>query len=112
MDFLNQLDINNKDDNSIFTFNDKNENNKTASLPFAFSSQISANDNTAGDINFLNDIKSQGGESFTLGQIENENPNGNNNFGGFDFLNKICEVPNHQIIFSILKEKMDFCLLI
>jgi hypothetical protein len=93
MDFLNQLDIDNKDDNSIFTFNDKNENNKTASLPFAFSSQISANDNTAGDINFLNDIKSQGGESFTLGQIENENPNGNNNFGGFDFLNTICEVP-------------------
>ena len=93
MDFLNQLDIDNKDDNSIFTFNDKNENNKTASLPFPFSSQTSANGNTAGDINFLNDIKSQGGESFTLGQIENENPNGNNNFGGFDFLNTICEVP-------------------
>ena len=93
MDFLNQIDVENKDDNSIFTFNDKNENNKNGSLPFDFNSQSSANGNIAGDITFLNDIKSQGGESFNLGHLDNENQNGNNNFGGFDFLNTICEVP-------------------
>ena len=94
MDFLNQLETDNKDDNSIFTFNDKNENNKGGSLPFPFSSQSSVSGGGVGDITFLNDIKSQGGESFTLGQTENENQNNNNNnFGGFDFLNTICEVP-------------------
>ena len=94
MDFLNQLETDNKDDNSIFTFNDKNENNKGGSLPFPFSSQSSVSGGGVGDITFLNDIKSQGGESFTLGQAENENQNNNNNnFGGFDFLNTICEVP-------------------
>ena len=93
MDFLNQLDADPKDNNSIFTFNDKNENNKGgASLPFPFSSQSSTGGAVDNNITFLNDMKSQGGESFNLGQFENDNQN-NNNFGGLDFLNTICEVP-------------------
>ena len=93
MDFLNQLDTDPKDNNSIFTFNDKNENNKGgASLPFPFSSQSSTGGAGDNNIAFLNDMKSQGGESFNLGQFENDNQN-NNNFGGLDFLNTICEVP-------------------
>ena len=94
MDFLNQLDSDNKDENSLFTFNDKNDNNnnKGISLPFPFSSQSSmpeGNDNN----NFLNDMKSQD-NSFNLSQFGNDNnQNNNNNFGGFDFLNTICEVP-------------------
>ena len=93
MDFLNQLDTDPKDNNSIFTFNDKNENNKGgASLPFPFSSQSSTGGVGDNNIAFLNDMKSQGGESFNLGQFENDNQN-NNNFGGLDFLNTICEVP-------------------
>ena len=75
-----------KDENSIFIFNDKNENNKNGFLPFDFNSQSSANGNTTGDITFLNDIKSQGGESFNIGHLYNENQNGNNNYGGFDYV--------------------------
>ena len=94
MDFLNQMDSGNKNDNSIFPFNDKNDN-KSSSLPFPFSSQSSVaggNDNNI----FLNDINSQGGESFTLSQFESQNKNKSNdqnNFGALDFLNTICEVP-------------------
>ena len=91
MDFLNQLETDPKDNNSLFTFNDKNENNKGASLPFPFSSQSSAGGAVDNNIMFLNDMKSQGGESFNLGQFENDNQN--NNLGGLDFLNTICEVP-------------------
>ena len=96
MDFLsqiNQIENDNKNDNSIFSFNDKNDN-KASSLPFPFNSQSSAgggNDNSI----FLNDMKSQGGETFTLSQFESENKNNinnANNFGGIDFLNTICEV--------------------
>ena len=96
MDFLNQLDAdNNKEENSLFTFNEKNDNNKGGSLPFPFSSQSSVG---GGNENmFLNDMKSEGGESFVLSQFENDNQNNNNNnnnnFGGLDFLNTICEVP-------------------
>ena len=94
MDFLNQIDNDNKNDTSIFSFNDKSEN-KNNSLPFPFSSQSSVggvNDNNM----FLNDMKSQSGETFNLNQFESDNKNAinnNNNFGGFDFLNTICEVP-------------------
>ena len=97
MDFLNQLESDNKEDNSYFTFNDKNENNKEISLPFPFSSQSSVDGGE--NAMFLNDLKSQGGESFNLGQIENGTQN--NNFGGLDFLNTICEVPeSSNMIFN------------
>ena len=97
MDFLNQLESDNKEDNSYFTFNDKNENNKETSLPFPFSSQSSMDGGE--NAMFLNDLKSQGGESFNLGQIENGTQN--NNFGGLDFLNTICEVPeSSNMIFN------------
>ena len=94
MDFLNQLDIDNKDENSIFTFNDKNDNNnKGTSLPFPFSSQSSVAGGNDNNNNFLNDMKSQD-NSFALSQFENDNnQNNNNNLGGLDFLNTICEVP-------------------
>jgi len=106
MDFLNQLDSDSKDDNSIFTFNDKNENNKGASLPFPFSSQSSAG-GAGENIMFLNDMKSQGGESFNLGQFDNENQN-NNNFGGLDFLNTICEVPESSNNFFNTQSENNF----
>ena len=94
MDFLNQLDTDNKDENSIFTFNDKNDNNnKGTSLPFPFSSQSSVTGGNDNNNNFLNDMKSQD-NSFALSQFENDNnQNNNNNLGGLDFLNTICEVP-------------------
>ena len=109
MDFLNQLDTDNKDDNSIFTFNEKNDtnNNKGTSLPFPFSSQSSVaggNDNNNNN-NFLNDMKSQD-NSFTLSQFENDN--NQNNIGGFDFLNTICEVPESSNNFLDSQANNDF----
>ena len=96
MDFLNQIENeNNKDDNSIFTFNDKNDTaQKNNSLPFPFCSQSSTGG--GGDIMFLNsDMKADGNESFSLSHLGNDtqNINNNNNFCGLDFLNTICEVP-------------------
>lgn len=96
MDFLNQMESGNKNDNSFFPFNDRNDN-KNSSLPFPFSSQSSvAGGNDNNNNNFLNDINTQGGESFILSQFESQNKNksnDSNNFGAFDFLNTICEVP-------------------
>ena len=113
MDFLKQLDADNKDDNSIFTFNEKNDNDggKGISLPFPFSSQSSVaggNDNNNINNNFLNDMKSQD-NSFALSQFENDNnQNNNNNFGGFDFLNTICEVPESSNNFLDSQANNDF----
>ena len=95
MDFLNQMESGNKNDNNIFPFNDKNDN-KNSSLPFPFSSQSSVAGGNDNNNIFLNDINSQGGESFILSQFESQNKNkssDSNNFGAFDFLNTICEVP-------------------
>ena len=93
MDFLNNIENdNNKDNSSIFTFNDKNDTNEKSSLPFPFISQ-SSQDGGAGEIPFLNNDNKSPNESFSLSQIGGDNQNNNNNMNGFDFLNTICEVP-------------------
>ena len=91
MDFLNNIDNdNNKDNNSIFTFNDKNDTNQKGSLPFPFISQSSQE---GGEVPFFNNDGKSPNESFSLGQTGGDNQNNNNNMSGFDFLNTICEVP-------------------
>ena len=82
MDFLNQFPNSTiaKDDNSLFSFTDKTEQKD---LPFAFGTQSSE----AGEISFLNQMKSQDqGESFAL-------DNSQKNAGGLNFLKTIYEVP-------------------
>ena len=82
MDFLNQFPNPTiaKDDNSLFSFTDKTEQKD---LPFAFGTQSSE----AGEISFLNQMKSQDpGESFAL-------DNSQKNMGGINFLKTIYEVP-------------------
>ena len=82
MDFLNQFPNPTiaKDDNSLFSFTDKTEQKD---LPFAFGTQSSE----AGEISFLNQMKSQDqGESFAL-------DNSQKNMGGLNFLKTIYEVP-------------------
>ena len=82
MDFLNQFpnSTKDKDDNSLFSFTDKTEQKD---LPFAFGTQSSE----AGEISFLNQMKSQDqGESFAL-------DNSQKNAGGLNFLKTIYEVP-------------------
>ena len=82
MDFLNQFPNQTiaKDDNSLFSFTDKTEQKD---LPFAFGTQSSE----AGEISFLNQMKSQDqGESFAL-------DNSQKNMGGLNFLKTIYEVP-------------------
>ena len=82
MDFLNQFPNTaiTKDDNSLFSFTDKAEQKD---LPFAFGTQSSE----AGEISFLNQMKSQDqGESFAL-------DNSQKNMGGLNFLKTIYEVP-------------------
>ena len=82
MDFLNQFPNTAmaKDDNSLFSFTDKAEQKD---LPFAFGTQSSE----AGEISFLNQMKSQDpGESFAL-------DNSQKNMGGLNFLKTIYEVP-------------------
>ena len=82
MDFLNQFPNSTiaKDDNSLFSFTDKTEQKD---LPFAFGTQSSE----AGEISFLNQMKSQDqGESFAL-------DNSQKNTGGLNFLKTIYEVP-------------------
>ena len=91
MDFLNDIDNdNNKDNNSLFTFNDKNDTNQKGSLPFPFISQSSQE---GGEVPFFNNDGKSPNESFSLGQNDGDNQNNNNNMNGFDFLNTICEVP-------------------
>ena len=82
MDFLNQFPNSTiaKDDNSLFSFTDKTEQKD---LPFAFGTQSSE----AGEISFLNQMKSQDqGESFAL-------DNSQKNAGELNFLKTIYEVP-------------------
>ena len=93
MDFLNDIDSeNNKDNNSLFTFNDKNDTAQKGSLPFPFITQ-SSQDGGAGEVPFFNNDGKSLNESFSLGQTDGDNQNNNNNISGFDFLNTICEVP-------------------
>jgi hypothetical protein len=93
MDFLNDIENDNsKDNNSIFTFNDKNDTAQKASLPFPFISQ-SFQDGKEGEVPFFNNDGKSLNESFSLGQTGGDNQNNNNNISGFDFLNTICEVP-------------------
>ena len=83
MDFLNQFPNQTiaKDDNSLFSFTDKVE--QKGDLPFAFGTQSSE----AGEISFLNQMKSQdNGESFALDDTQK-------NMGGLNFLKTIYEVP-------------------
>ena len=93
MDFLNQFPNSTiaKDDNSLFSFTDKTEQKD---LPFAFGTQSSE----AGEISFLNQMKSQDqGESFAL-------DNSQKNAGGLNFLKTIYEVPessNNIFILSL-----------
>ena len=82
MDFLNQFPNTAiaKDDNSLFSFTDKTEQKD---LPFAFGTQSSE----AGEISFLNQMKSQDqSESFAL-------DNSQKNMRGLNFLKTIYEVP-------------------
>ena len=93
MDFLNDIDNdNNKDNNSLFTFNDKNDTTQKGSLPFPFITQ-SSQEGGAGEVPFFNNDGKSPNESFSLGQNDGDNQNNNNNMNGFDFLNTICEVP-------------------
>ena len=93
MDFLNDIDSeNNKDNNSLFTFNDKNDTAQKGSLPFPFITQ-SSQDGGMGEVPFFNNDGKSLNESFSLGQTDGDNQNNNNNISGFDFLNTICEVP-------------------
>lgn len=83
MNFLNQLPNPTiaKDDNSIFSFTDKGE--QKSDLLFSFGTQSSE----AGEISFLNQMKSQDpGESFALDDTQK-------NMGGLNFLKTIYEVP-------------------
>ena len=83
MDFLNQFPNTTiaKDDNSLFSFTDKVD--QKGDLPFAFGTQSSE----AGEINFLNQMKSQDqGESFALDNTQK-------NMEGLNFLKTIYEVP-------------------
>ena len=83
MNFLNQFPNPTiaKDDNSIFSFTDKGE--QKSDLPFSFGTQSSE----AGEISFLNQMKSQDpGESFALDDTQK-------NMGGLNFLKTIYEVP-------------------
>ena len=83
MDFLNQFPNTTitKDDNSLFSFTDKVD--QKGDLPFAFGTQSSE----AGEINFLNQMKSQDqGESFALDSTQK-------NMEGLNFLKTIYEVP-------------------
>ena len=83
MDFLNQFPNQTiaKDDNSLFSFTDKAD--QKGDLPFAFGTQSSE----AGEISFLNQMKSQDpGESFGL-------DDNHKNIDGLNFLKTIYEVP-------------------
>ena len=83
MNFLNQFPNPTiaKDDNSIFSFTDKGE--QKSDLLFSFGTQSSE----AGEISFLNQMKSQDpGESFALDDTQK-------NMGGLNFLKTIYEVP-------------------
>ena len=83
MNFLNQFPNQTiaKDDNSIFSFTDKGE--QKSDLLFSFGTQSSE----AGEISFLNQMKSQDpGESFALDDTQK-------NMGGLNFLKTIYEVP-------------------
>lgn len=66
MDFLNNIDNDNdnsKDNNSLFTFNDKNDTTQKGSLPFPFISQ-SSQDGGVGEVPFFNNDGKSPNESF------------------------------------------------
>ena len=98
MDFLNQFPNQTiaKDNASLFSFTEKEQK---GDLPFAFGTQSSE----AGEISFLNQMKSQDpGESFGLDGSQK-------NMGDLNFLKTIYECPNRPIIFLILMEKDSLC---
>ena len=75
MDFLNDIDNdNNKDNNSIYTFKDNYNTIQKGSLPFPFITQYSQ-DGGAGEVPFFNYDGKSPNESFSLGQIDDENQN-------------------------------------